>query len=444
MSIELISLVMFLSMLLLLLTGRQIYAVVGSVGTISALALWGAGAARMPFITGYAFMQYYALLAIPPFVFMGVILSKSGVADNLFNAIYLWMGHLRGGLGMGTIIICAIIACVAGGSAAGTVTAGTIALPSMLKRKYDKRLVTGLVNAGGALGFLIPPSAVLILYGIIARVSIGHLWMGALIPGVLLAIMYIIYIGVRCHFQPDLGPAVPPEVHVSWKEKFYALRFAVPPIALIFLVLGLLMLGVTTIIECAAMAAAGALVCAAINHRLTWKVISEALDESLAVSCMFLWILITALLFSAVYDGLGALHVIERLFTVLGLHGLQAVFLMQLSFMLMGAVLDDTAMLLIVAPLYIPLIPALGFSLVWFGVLYTINVEMAYLTPPFGYNLFIMKGIVPKDSGITIGDIYRSVIPFVGIQFLCLLVVMFFPSLALWLPGKIFPGQVVG
>lgn len=435
MSIQLIVVFMFVSMLALLVTGRQIFAIIGSIGVIAALALWGHGSERLPFVGVYSFMKWYPLLALPPFIFMGLTLSKSGVADNLFHSVYLWMGGIRGGLGMGTVVLCSIIAAMSGTSVAATVTAGTIALPSMLKRNYDKRLVTGIVQAGGALGFLIPPSLIFIIYGMIARVSVGHLWVAGIFPGLLLATMYIIYIAIRCGLQPHMGPALPPESRATWGEKFRSLKSGIVPVILIMAVLGLLFMGITTLIECAAIGAVGAISCAAINRRLSWRLINEVMDETLKLTSMLLWIFAAAITFGAIFDGLGAVHAVESMLNMVGGRW-SIMIIMQFSFFLMGMVLDDTAMLLIVAPLYIPITQHLGFDLVWYGVLYVVNCQMAFLTPPFGYNLFIMKGLAPPE--ITIQDIYRSVIPFVGIQALCLAVVMAFPQIALWLPSIVF------
>ena len=313
MSPELVALFMFTSMLGFLITGREIFAIIGGIGTIAALALWGAGGEDMNFMAGYSFMKWSPLLVIPLFVFMGLTLQKSGLADKLFDAIYLWMGPLKGGLGMGTIGLCALIATMSGESAAGTVTAGTIALPSMLKKKYDKRLVTGIVQAGGALGFLIPPSIVFILYGMIAKVSIGQLWLAGAVPGFILAAMYVVYIGVRCKLNPQLGPPIPEEQKVPVGEKFKALGTGIAPLILIFAVLGLLFMGVTTIIECGAIGAAGSMVCAAVYRRFNWKMLKDVMDETMMISSMFIWIFVAAILFSAVFDGLGAIHMVENM-----------------------------------------------------------------------------------------------------------------------------------
>lgn len=441
MSIELITIVMFASLMALLITGRHIFLVIGAVGIGAALALWGRGGLDLAFYATYAFMDWYVLLAIPMFVFMGLTLARSGVAEKLFDSIYKWAGGLKGGLGMGTIGICALLAAMVGEATSATITTGVIAIPSMLKRKYDKLMLTGLVQAGGALGFLIPPSIVFIIYGVIARVSVGQLWMAGALPGALLAVMYVAYIGIRCARNPKLGPPIPLEQRASWGEKFRSLRSGILPVILIFVVLGLFFMGVTTLMECAAVAALGAIVLAAIHRRLNWRLIREVADETLKISTMFLWIVVAALLFSAVYDGLGAKEMMGNILVRFGGGSPYAVIgIMMLSWIGLGMVMDDTAMLLIVAPLYIPIVADLGFSLIWFGVLYVITCEMAYITPPFGYNLFVMKGIVPKDSGITMLDIYRSVIPFVGIQVACLGLIMAFPQIALWLPSVVFGG----
>lgn len=452
MSIEIIAAIMFGSMLALLITGRHILFIIGSVAAVSTIALWGTGGADMVYFATYQFMDWYLLVAFPMFIFMGFTLSRSGVGNKLFQAIYLWMGHIKGGLGMGTIGLCALIAAMSGANVAATVTAGTIALPEMLKRKYDKIMITGLVQAGGALGFLIPPSLVMIIYGLIARVSIGHLWVAGIMPGVLLASMYIAYIGIRCHRNPKLGPAIPPEERVGWGAKFRALGAGIGPVLLIFAVLGLLFLGVTSLVESSAIGACGSLVLAAINRRLSWAMMKDIVDEVARVTSIILFIFLAAMLFGAVYNGLGAVHAVEHIFAMIGLGKWGTMILMMLSWYAMGTVMDDTALLVIVAPLYIPIVLGYGFSLVWFGVLYIINMQSAFITPPFGYNLFIMKSIIPgiekhlRDSGfkiespITLVDLYRSALPFVGVQICCMALVLAFPQIALWLPGVVFPG----
>lgn len=439
MNMTFIAIFMFLGMLGLLFTGRQLFLVIGAVGSIAAVALWGTGGVDMLAFASFSVIGWYVLLTIPLFIFMGMILAHSGIADDLYTAMYLWFGRLKGGLAIGTVGLVSLIAAMSGLSFAATVTAGTIALPAMLKRKYDKSLVLGLILASGTLGFIIPPSIVFILYGLIASVSIGHLWIAGIIPGALMAAMYCAYVGIRCRINPQLGPALPPEMQVSWREKIRSLASGIAPIIIIFVVLGLLFMGITSLIECGAIGVIGALVAAALHRRLSWQMLKKVMDETMKSTTMCMWILMASLLFSSVFDGLGAIHVIENILNIAPGGALGTIIFMQFTFFGLGMMMDDTAMLLIVAPLYIPIVAKLGFSLVWYGVLYTLNVQMAYVSPPFGWNLFIMRGIVSKDSGITILDIYKSVLPYIGIQAICLGMVIAFPQIALWLPGMMFP-----
>ena len=446
MSVEFITIAMFGLMFVLLVTGFPLAFGLGAIGFAFTIWLWGGPAATgMVVFTTYGVMRMFLLIAIPLFIFMGIILEISGIADDLYGAIYKWMGGLKGGLGMGTIAICAIIAAMVGVSGAATVTMGLIALPSMMKRGYNKVMVTGAIQAGGALGFLIPPSIIAIIYGMLARVSVGKLFAAGVGPGLMLAIFYIIYIGVRCRLQPHLGPALPPEDRASWREKFISLRGLILPGMLIIMVLGFIVLGITSPTEASAVGAAGALICAAIHRRLSWAVLNEAVIRTARVTAIIMWVVVGALAFSTVYDGLGAASMVEAFIGGLPLGPYGILILMQLSFFILGTMLDDTAILFITLPVYVPLITFLGFDPIWFGILYIINMQMAFLTPPFGYTLFYMLGIV-KDlyrtgtisEEITIGDVYRSVWPFVAMQGLGLAVVIIFPQIAMWLPESVF------
>lgn len=438
MNYTLIAILMFSAMLILLTTGRHIPFVIGGVASLFSIFLWGKGALDMIYFSSYGVTSWYMLVSIPMFVFMGLTLSRSGEADKLFHAVQLFMGPMHGGLGIGTIGICCLVAAMSGTCTAATVTAGTIALPAMLKRGYDKKMVTGLVQAGGSLGFLIPPSIVFILYGVIARVSIGHLWVAGVIPGLLLASMYIAYIAIKCGLNPKMGPGLPKDQLASWKEKFIAIKAGIAPVLLIFLVLGLLILGVTTIVESSAIGAIGALIVMILNKKFNKKLLNQILDETTKVTAMIMWIFLSAILFGAIFNGLNAIDAVRNiLLAVGGSNKWVTMIIIQISFFILGTFLDDTALLIIVAPLYIPVVKSLGFDLVWFGVLYVVNMQMAFITPPFGYTLFIMKGIAPKE--ITLSDIYQSIIPYLFIQALCLAILMFFPIISLWLPGILFP-----
>jgi tripartite ATP-independent transporter DctM subunit len=431
---------MFLGMILLLLTGRQIFIIIGSVAAIVALFLWGEGATFMPFSKGTTFIDFYSLLAIPPFIFMGSILSKSGVAERIYQAIYVWSGRIRGSLAIGTVIMCAIIAAMSGTNIAGTVTGTTVALPEMLKRNYDKKLAVGTIMSGGSLGFLIPPSVVFIFYGVIARTSIAYLWLAGIGPGILLTILYIIYILIICKKKPELAEVMSSEEYqkITLKDKCVAALGAIPALLLILLVLGTLFMGIITLVESSAIGAIGAMICAAINKKLNWNIIEESMEDCLHTTTMVMWILTAAFFFSSVFDAVGAVKGVENLLNLAGGNKWITLIIMQISFIFLGMVLDDTAMLIIVAPVYIPIALKLGFDIRWFGVLYVINCQMAFITPPFGYNLFLMKGIAPE--GITTEVIYKSVTPFVIIQLIALILVMIFPQIAMYLPSLRFGG----
>ncbi|RLC31986.1 MAG: C4-dicarboxylate ABC transporter, partial [Deltaproteobacteria bacterium] len=315
----------------------------------------------------------------------------------------------------------------------------SIAMPEMLKRKYDKVMVTGVIQAGSSLGILVPPSVVLVLYGMIARQPVGQLWMAGVFPGLLLAGLFIAYIAIRCKLKPSLGPVLSLEERqkITWKEKIRLLNAGIIPLLIIFSMTGLFLLGVTSLVECSAAGAAVTTIVALLKHRLNRKVLEDTLRNTLSVSCMFMWVILAALCFGAVFDGLGAVHAIKSLFLDRwGLSPFGVLVMMQLSYILMGMFLDDTAMLIIVAPLYVPLVIELGYNPIWYGVLYTITCQIAYMTPPFGYNLFLMKAMAPKE--VSLGDIYRSIVPFVLVMVVGLVIVMLFPQIALWLPRVYF------
>ncbi|MGB3225065.1 MAG: TRAP transporter large permease subunit [Desulforhopalus sp.] len=434
MSYEMIALLMFSTLMLMLLTGQRVFGAVGFVAAAASLLLWGEGGYEMPFNASIVLLNWYPLLTLPLFIFMGYMLSESGIASDLYRMFHVWMGSLNGGLAIGTILLMVAISAMNGLSVAGMAIGTSIALPEMLKRGYDKRMVTGVIQAGSSLGIMVPPSIVLVLYGMIARQPVSQLWMAGVFPGLLLAAMFMIYIAVRCKLQPELGPSLAPEEREMERgEKFRLLAAGILPLVIIFSVTGLFIMGVTSLVESSAVGAAAATIAAFVKGRLTRKVMDDTLHKTLCVSCMFMWIILAALCFGAVFDGLGAVHAIESLFLdTWGLSPWGILIMMQVSYIILGMFLDDTAMLVIVAPLYIPLIKVLGFNPIWYGVLYTITCQIAYMTPPFGYNLFLMKAMAPKD--ISLIDIYSSIVPFVILMCIGLGVVMVFPDIALWLP----------
>ena len=439
MSYEAIAVLMFSTFMLLLLTGQRVFGAIGFVAAVFSLALWGEGAIEMPFASTITLLNWYPMLTLPMFVYMGYMLSESGIASDLYRMFHVWTGPMRGGLAVGTILLMVAISAMNGLSVAGMAIGATIALPELLKRGYDKIMVTGVIQAGSSLGIMIPPSVVLVLYGMIARQPVGQLWLAGVGPGLLLAALFILYIVIRCHLQPHLGPPLPLEERqqITWGEKIRLLRAGILPLLIIFSMTGLFVMGVTSMVESSAVGAFAATLVAWYKGRITRKVMEDTLRKSLAVSAMFMWIILAALAFGAVFDGLGAVKAIEVLFLEKwGLEPWQVLVLMQLSYIVMGTFLDDTAMLIIVAPLYVPLVIALGFNPIWYGILYTITCQIAYITPPFGYNLFLMRAMAPKE--VTLIDIYKSIIPFVLIMLVGLALVIIFPEIALWLPNHVY------
>ena len=432
------AILMFAGMMGLLLTGQRVFGAIGFIAVVFALLLWGTGGSELAFSAAMKLMKWYALLTLPLFIYMGYMLSESGIADDLYKMFHVWFGPIRGGLAIGTIALMVVISAMNGLSVAGMAIGATIALPELLRRGYDKIMVTGVIQAGSSLGILVPPSVVLVLYAMIARQPVGQLWLAGVFPGLMMAGMFVLYIAVRCWFQPKLGPVLPADERaIPLGEKLKLLSAGILPFVIFFLMTGLFVMGYTSLVESSAIGAVSATAAAWLRGRLTWRVVHDTVRKTLSVSCMFMWIILAALCFGAVFDGLGAVRAIEGFFVDrLGLSPWEILILMQLSYLIMGMFLDDTAMLVIVAPLYVPLVKELGFDLIWYGVLYTITCQIAYMTPPFGYNLFLMRAMAPP--GITIHDIYRSIIPFVAVMVLALITVMLFPQIALWLPQHFY------
>ena len=437
MSQDYIAIFMFASMMLMLFTGQRVFGAIGAVAAIAALALWGTGGQDNPFSAAMKLMKWYPLLTLPMFIFMGYVLSESRLADDLYRMFHVWMGPVNGGLAIGTIGLMVLVSAMNGLSVAGMAIGATIALPELLRRGYDKTMVTGVIQAGSSLGILVPPSVVLVLYAMIARQPVGQLWLAGIVPGLLMASLFILYIWIRCRLQPHLGPAMEDAHEVPRSEKLRLLWAGALPLMIFAAMMLPFVNGWTSLVESSAIGALAALVASVLKRRMTWKIFEDCTKQTLAISCMFMWIILAALGFGAVFDGLGAVKAIENLFTEqLGLSPWLILILMQLSFIIMGTFLDDTAMLVIVAPLYVPLVGALGFDLIWYGVLYTITTQIAYMTPPFGYNLFLMRAMAPPE--ISLRDIYRSIVPFVGVMILALAIIMIFPEIALWLPGYVY------
>ena len=313
--------------------------------------LYGNGAIEMPFNAAFKLFNWYPLLTLPLFIYMGYILSESGIANDLYKMFHVWCGGLKGGLAVGTIALMIVISAMNGLSVAGNGDRRHHCIAGNASSWYDKIMITGVVQAGSSLGILVPPSVVLVLYGMIARQPVGKLWLAGVFPGLMMATMFVIYIVVRCRLQPHLGPAVDKQGRdMPLSEKLKLLKAGVIPFLIFFFMTGLFVMGITSLVESSAVGATSATIAALLKRRLNRSVLEETVRKTLGISCMFMWIILAALCFGAVFDGIGAVRAIESLFiTKWDLSPWEVLIMMQLSYLLMGMFLDDTAMLVIVA-----------------------------------------------------------------------------------------------
>lgn len=431
-----ITAIMFASMLVLMILGAPLAFALMISGMGAAYMMFGPGGLDLLVASAFGAMDNFLLVSLPLFIFMGLVLERSGITDDLFSMIHKLMGGLPGGLGVGTVLICALIAAMAGVSGAATVSLGIIALPSMLKRGYDKRLVTGTIMAGGALGFLIPPSVLMIIYAFLSRDSVGKLFAVGVVPGLMLAGIYIGYILLRCGLRPAMGPPAPPEERVSGIEKLKALRHLIAPGLLVSTVLGCIIGGITSPSEASAIGAFGALLIAALRGKVDWPMLKYVMLSTTKLMGMLMWIALAAVFFSKIYVGLGAGAVVGELIEDFDVAPMAVIVAMLAVYFLLGMFLDDFAIIFITVPIFVPIVRDLGFDTTWFAVLFVLSMQSAYLTPPFGYNLFYMRSVAPRE--VSINDIYMAALPFVLLQILGLALVVIFPQIALWLPGVLF------
>ena len=439
MSYEMIAILMFSTMLLMMLTGQRVFGAIGFVAVVAALSMWGTGGQQMGFSAVMKLMKWNALLTLPMFIFMGYVMSETRLAEDLYRMFHVWFGPVPGGLAIGTVLLMVLISAMNGLSVAGMAIGATICLPELSRRGYDKMMISGVVQAGSSLGILIPPSVVLVLYAMIARQPVGQLWLAGIMPGLVMAALFIAYIAIRSWLNPSIAPAIPPEERatITRREKLSLLTAGLLPLGIFAVMMVPFVSGYASLTESAVIGALATVVIAVLKGRFNRHVFEVATRSTLAITCMFMLIILAALSFGAVFDGLGAGRTIERIFIEdLGLGPWTILIMMQLSFLIMGMFLDDTAMLVIVAPIYVSLASALGFDLIWYGVLYTITCQIAYLTPPFGYNLFLMRALAPAEY--TLPVIYKSVVPFVLLMLLTLVILMIFPQIALWLPHTVY------
>ena len=387
----------------------------------------------------------FILAAVPLFVFMGSMLERSGIAQQLFNAIHMWTRRLPGGLSIGTVIMCIIFAASTGVIGATETVVGLLAIPAMLKHKYSHSLISGTICAGGSLGTIIPPSVVVVVLGPIADVSIGDLMVGMLIPGLILALLYIVYIFFLCLIKPENGPRIDAEDEISKltlnQKLLITVKALIPPLLMIFAVLGSIMLGWAAPTEAAALGAAGSIILSLFYKKLNWETFKGALIKTITITSMIMFILMAGTMFTGVFAASGGMSVMKNVVESLNL----APWLLLLTFLLVifiaGFFLEWISILLIFIPVFIPIVNSLGYDPVWFCVLVLIMIQTSYLTPPMAPAIFYLRGVAPKE--ITLISMYRGVIPFVIIQIIALAIVSYYPETVLWLPDKLlgFEGQ---
>ena len=390
----------------------------------------------------WGLMNNYVLVAIPLFILMAQLLDRSKVADQLFEALYVVLGGLKGGLGLAVVVVCTVFAATTGIIGASVVAMGLLATPALLKKGYQKELTSGIICAAGTLGILIPPSIMMVVYGGLTglkETSVGNLFAGSIFPGLLLAGLYFLYILVRCQIQPELGPPISKEEAGRWSaaQKWaMTLKSMIPPLALILAVMGTILAGVATPTEAAGMGAAGAAVLAIFNRKFTWTVIKESCFATLKTTSMVMMLFIGGKFFSTVFLSMGGGDVVADVLVGSGLNRWVALFIMMAIVFLMGMFIDWAAILLVTVPIFMPIAMELDFNPLWFSILMCVNLQTSFLTPPFGYALFYFKGVAPPEY--TMMHIYRGILPFVLLQLVGLLLIALFPAIVTWLPAIFF------
>jgi len=440
MSIELITILMFGGLMGLLLLGMPVAFATGSLAVVFITFLWSPAALSVVAIRVFGQMYQYILFAIPLFIFLASMMQTSGIIEDMFITFRQWTGKLGGGLASATVLVGTLLAAVVGVIGAAVVTMGIIALPSMLKYKYDKGIALGSIMAGGTLGILIPPSILFIMYALVAGESCGKLFIGGILPGLVLSSLFIAYITIRCWRNPALGPPLPEEerAKLTWKVKFASLKGIVFPIGLIFLIFGSIFAGLASITEAAGVGAFGAMMCALTKRQLTLKNVWAASEQTVIVTCMVLWTVFGAQAFVTFYLAVGGGEFITDLImgTGLGQYGILIMIMGILIFL--GMFIDWVGIMLLCVPIFLPIIVQVGFDPLWFGIIYNVNMQISFLSPPFGYALFYLKGVAPPE--ISMEDIIKAAIPFIGLQFIGLIICIIFPRICTLLPSLMFTG----
>ncbi|MBK1699171.1 TRAP transporter large permease [Rhodovibrio salinarum] len=430
--IEAGSLVMFAMLLGLLITGMPLAFVTILVALIFALGWFGPMAVPIVTTRIYSFITQYVFVSVPMFVLMASILDRSGIARDLFDAMRLAAGRLRGGVGVQTLLVAVVLAAMSGIIGGEIVLLGLLALPQMLRLGYDRRLAIGIVCSGGALGTMIPPSIVLIIYGLSANVSISELFTASFVPGLMLASLYTAYVLITGYRNPEMAP-VPTdegEEDVSLARKLALLKGLILPLLVVVFVLGSIYGGIASVTEASAIGVIGVVLSTIIRGEFNWKMMSDAAMQTLRTCGMIVWIGVGATALIGVYNLMGGIDFVERTLTGVSDEPLVVLIVMMLILAVLGMFLDWVGIALLTIPIFAPIVSSLGYDLIWFGVLFALNMQISFLSPPFGPAAFYLKSVAPSD--ISLGLIFRSLLPFIALQLLALVLVMSFPELALW------------
>ncbi|MEW6264011.1 MAG: TRAP transporter large permease subunit [Thermodesulfobacteriota bacterium] len=433
MGIGLATLFLFGGMIVLLALGVRVVFALGGVSVLFLFLLGGPQDLYMVATTTYREITDSALITIPLFLLMGNFLIHSGISDRLFQALNYWLGGIRGSLALVAIGVCVALA-MCGGFGPGILTMGLIAVPAMLKQNYDKRLALGCVMAGGVLGEIIPPSIIMIIFGYLTRISVAKIFFAGTVPGFITAGLYITFILVRCYLNPDLAPKA--REKVTWAMRWNTVLDIALPSLLVLTVLGSIFFGVATPTEASGVGAMGAAIICLVYGKLNWKVVTDSCRQTLLISGMALWILIAATLFGVVYTNAGAQGLILSLVQDLQVSRWIILIVMQIILLIMGCFMDDYAVMTICAPIFFPIAVTLGFDPLWFAILFILNMQVAYLSPPFGWALILMRGVAPPE--VETKDIWRAVPPWMLMQLAVLILTMIYPRVALWLPDKMY------
>ena len=435
MSSSVILIGMFTCLVALMLTGAPLAFVLGAIAFLTTITVWEPSALIVGTLNTFKTMTSESLMAIPLYVLMAAILQKAGIIEALYSAMEKWFARLSGGLAIGTIVICTIMAAMTGIVGAAVAAMGILALPSMLERKYNVELSVGTICAGGTLGILIPPSVVTIVYAITAQISIGKMFIASIVPGIILATTYCLYLVIRVSLNPDLAPRPTDAGTVPLSDKLSSLRSLILPLLIIVSVLGSIYMGLATPTEAAAVGVLGAVISALTMGKLSLRLLSAACSDTLRVTTMILWITIGAKAFISAFNATGAPDSLLAFIDGLNASPTIVILAMLLLLIFLGLFLDEIGIILLCVPVFLPIVNSLGYNPLWFGVLFMITAQMAYITPPFGYTLFYLKAVLPAN--ISIGRVYRGILPFFGLQLLVLILFIIFPELVTWLPDQI-------